>query len=72
MTTNPYEAAKREEKAGKIARVLRDAGAIPEVVEELDAAGRRVVEKVALVNPSSDETWALAIVKLRRMRAAQN
>lgn len=67
MPINPYEAAKREEKAGRIARALRDAGATVELAEALEEGGRALVEQAAAVKPSSDETWKLAITKLRRM-----
>lgn len=68
---NPYAAAKREEKASKIARLLRDAGASVEVAAALDAAGRRAIEEAAGVKPGSEETWTLTLGKLARMLNAQ-
>lgn len=72
MTTpNSYAAARREQKALKLARLLRDSGASVESVEKLTDRGRREIERLAEVNsPSSDETWALVVEMLSRMRAA--
>lgn len=68
---NPYAAAKREEKASKIARLLRDAGASVEVAAALDEQGRRTIEEAAGVKPGSEATWTLAFGKLVRMLNAQ-
>ena len=70
----PYWVAdERAAKAARLADHLRTVGLSPAAVVRLDTASRRAVEKAALVNRGSGQTWRQAVEMLvgsRRARAA--
>lgn len=67
---SPFAAGRREDKAARLARTMRDLNATVWAAEHLTMDGRRLVEAAAEVKPCSSTTWNLAIGKLARMLAA--